>query len=493
MSFSIVVPQMIVPKIGVPQPIYLAMRAVLVLGWLVGGAGLSDRAWCQQPAVVSKIAFGSCASQLKPCPIWGTIADYEPELLLLLGDTVYADLEGGRLKPSTPQRIVQAYEQLAALPDFQRLKQHVPMLATWDDHDYGNNDAGVEWEHKDAAAAIFHDFFGTPADSTKRQQRGIYSSTIFGPPGQRVQVIMLDTRYFRSELVQAEQPAPGSRVRPYIPAEGPDTTMLGEAQWSWLEEQLRQPAEVRILGSSIQVLSDEHPFETWGTMPKERERLFALIRKCGASGVVIVSGDRHLGDLSVDVDAIGYPLYDVTASGLNQANLGWRTLEPNRFRVAGLPYGNHFGAIEIDWSADSPMLHLQLRHEDGQIAVQARVPLSRLQSPDDGLPLPEGVLSAESGLALTEGATAVVQFKVASGRMLGERGRLLLNSQSDFRNARNFTVVVGHEALLGRFAGKELKNYLGQTIRVRGRVSLYNGAKQLEVDEDAVIEVVTAD
>ena len=269
---------------------------------------------------LTKIAFGSCADQNKPCPIWGTIADAKPELLILLGDTIYADLEAGKLKPATPAKIVKAYGELAKLPDWQRLRKTTPMLAMWDDHDYGHNDAGGEWEHKVAAQKAFHDFFETPADSPRRTQKGVYHADIFGPVGKRVQVILLDTRYFRSLLKKADKPLPGTRIVPYIPIEDATATMLGDVQWKWLEEQLKKPAEVRLIGSGIQVVNDDHPFEKWGNLPKERRKLLDLIGSTNANGVVILSGDRHLGEISLDPKSVGYPLFDITASGFNQAS-----------------------------------------------------------------------------------------------------------------------------------------------------------------------------
>lgn len=438
-----------------------------------------------------QIAFGSCANQNNPCPIWRTIDDYRPDLLLLLGDNIYADLVDGRLKPATPERIAEAYRRLAAVPEFDSLRRNVPILATWDDHDYGNNDAGREWEHKDAAAELFHDFFGTPSDSPLRRQEGIYQAKTFGPPGKRVQVILLDTRYFRSELEKSDSSMPGSRVRPYAPAVGDDVTMLGERQWQWLEVQLREPAELRILGSSIQVLNVDHPFEKWDNMPEERERLFELIRECEAGGVVILSGDRHLGEISLDPDAVGYPLYDVTASGLNQATQRWRIPEPNRYRVAALPYGNHFGSIEIDWDADDPTVSLQLRHEDGEIAIQSRVPLSVLAAKPAPLPRPPGVAAPREALALAEGDSVTVQFAVEGGRMIGDRELLLLNSQADYRSERNFTVVVNPPALNGPFADADLDAFLGRTIRATGVISVFNDAKQIQVDDPANLELVS--
>ena len=112
---------------------------------LFAACGLSTFALAQPKDVaLTKIAFGSCADQNKPCPIWGTIADAKPELLLLLGDTIYADLEDGKLKPATPEKIVKAYGELAKLPDWKRLREKTPIMAMWDDHDYGHNDAGGE-------------------------------------------------------------------------------------------------------------------------------------------------------------------------------------------------------------------------------------------------------------------------------------------------------------------------------------------------------------
>jgi alkaline phosphatase D len=74
----------------------------------------------------------------------------------------------------------------------------VPVLAVWDDHDYGANDAGAEYPMKAESQRMFLDFFGVAGDSPRRRRPGIYDARVFGPPGRRVQVILLDLRYFRS-------------------------------------------------------------------------------------------------------------------------------------------------------------------------------------------------------------------------------------------------------------------------------------------------------
>ncbi|MFN3193797.1 MAG: alkaline phosphatase D family protein [Aureliella sp.] len=460
------------------------------VGTLTTSANDDDNNQNNASQVISKIAFGSCANQSKPCPIWSTIDSYSPDLLLLLGDNIYADIVDGRLKPSTPARIASAYQQLADLPAFDRLRKSVPILATWDDHDYGNNDAGREWEHKRAASNLFHDFFSTPANSPLREQEGVYQSRIFGPPGKRIQIILLDTRYFRSELDKADEPMPGFRARPYVPAVQGDSEMLGDQQWKWLRDELLKPAELRVLCSSIQVLSNDHPFEKWGNFPSEQTRLFELIRDCEASGVVIISGDRHLGEISLDPSSVGYPLHDVTASGLNQANQGWRPTEPNRLRLAALQHGNHFGSIEVDWHATDPEVRLQLRHDDGNIAVQTKFGLSLLRAQRKPLPLAEGAINPAAALQRKAGEQVVVQFRVQGGRKIGNPDRILLNSEKDFRSPGNFTVVVNQDALKGKLAKAGLEAFRGRTLRVTGKISPYRGVNQLAVDAADQIEFV---
>jgi alkaline phosphatase D len=457
----------------------------LVIATLIAQVGLG-----QDQAVITRIAFGSCANQTKPCPIWEVMADYRPQLTLLLGDNVYADQLNGRMQPATPDRIVAAYQVLQQDAGFARLRQQSQLMATWDDHDYGANDAGGEWVHKAASAQALHDFLDVAPDAPIRQQAGVYQARVFGPVGKRVQVILLDTRFFRSALPQGDTPKPGFRARPYLPQTGPDAQLLGAEQWRWLEQQLREPAEVRLIGSSIQVLSDQHPFEMWANFPEERQRFYDLLRETEASGVVLLSGDRHLGEISLDPTAISYPLYDLTASGLNQGYQGWRLPEPNAKRFAALPFGNHFGSIEIDWESSDPVLSLQLRLEDGQIGVQAVVPLSVLVAEPRPLPRPAGALSPTEALALEVGQPVVVQMSVRAGRDLAAPRRILLNSQQNYSAESNLTLVVQSAALAGPHQEAKLETFLNQTVRATGKVTLYNGRKQVEVTRPEDLEIV---
>ena len=321
---------------------------------------------------LTRIAFGSCATQERPQPIWDAVLASRPQRLLLLGDNIYADTRDMDV-------MRRKYAKLAAMPGFRKLRESCPILATWDDHDLGANDAGSDYPRKDESQKIFLDFFGDLPDSPRRKRPGVYDAHVFGPEGKRVQIIMLDTRYFRSSPLKK-----GLRALigqgPYVADPDPSRTILGEDQWRWLAEQLRVPADIRLLVSSIQVVAEDHGWEKWMNFPHERERLLKLLRETGAEGLIILSGDRHLAELSMMEDAgVGYPIYDLTASGFNQAARAWRPLEPNRHRVATMNWGDHFGFIAIDWDRPDPRISLQIRDVDGDVRIQQKIDLSTLR------------------------------------------------------------------------------------------------------------------
>ena len=317
---------------------------------------------------LTRIHFGSCVKQSQPMPIFQTIVKDRPEVFLMIGDNIYADTEDMEVMRAK-------YAQLNADSGFSMLRASCPILATWDDHDYGRNDAGAEYSKKWEAQKIFSDFWGDSLSSPRRQRAGVYDAHIIGAEGKRVQIILLDTRYFRGPLKKGQRRVGGL----YYPSEDPEVPMLGDAQWQWLETQLKQPAELRIIASSIQFIAEAAGQETWSNLPAERQRMIDLIEKTGAAGVVFVSGDRHWSDLSVQRKSVPYPLYDLTSSSLNQPHKrGTPTL--NQYREAQQTYHQvNFGVIEIEWRGCETTLDLKIQDIDNQNRIQKRVLLSELQ------------------------------------------------------------------------------------------------------------------
>ena len=204
----------------------------------------------------------------------------------MLGDNVYGDIRSADYR-----ELKRAYADLADHPDFAAARDAFPILATWDDHDYGSNDAGADFVHRTAGRDQFRAFWKGSGSVVGEDPEGIHYAKVFGPAGQRVQIIMLDTRSFRSPLSRKPEGAAGKG--PYQPDAAAGKTMLGARQWDWLERQFKKPADLRIVAASIQVLADGHGWERWGNLPAERKRLFKLIENTGANGVIFLSGDRH--------------------------------------------------------------------------------------------------------------------------------------------------------------------------------------------------------
>ena len=323
----------------------------------------------------SRIAFGSCLSQDRPDPIWDAVLAMQPDLWIWLGDNIYGDSDD-------PEALRAKWSALHESPRYTALREQCAVLGTWDDHDYGRNDAGAEYEHKAESQQLFLDFLGVSSDSPRRDREGVYHATTIGPPKKRVQVILLDVRYHRSPLtdVEAENRAQGI-AGPYGPSTDPNATVLGEEQWQWLEQRLREPAELRVVASGIQLLAEEHGFEKWANFPRERARFLELVERTGANGVVVISGDRHAAEISRLTprnDGLwpSYPLYDVTASALNRPS-SWHD-ERNHHRVGGRWPEENFGLIEVDWERADPSVRLAIRDVTGRTVLRVDTTLSEL-------------------------------------------------------------------------------------------------------------------
>jgi len=239
-----------------PRRSFLGVGSAAAIAAAAAVCALAPAALRAQPklgqAALRKVAFGSCIDQNKPQAVWDAILAQKPDLFIFGGDNVYA-----ATRPWSRSRLQAAYAQLATDPGFARLRQTVPHLAIWDDNDYGLNDGGADFAHQQESKDAFLEFWGAAPDDERRQHPGLYQAVRIGPPGQRVQIILLDCRWFRSPLRATDQRGAAGKER-YLPDPDPAKTMLGPKQWQWLEEQLRLPADIRLLVSAVQVIASGH-------------------------------------------------------------------------------------------------------------------------------------------------------------------------------------------------------------------------------------------
>ena len=358
-----------------------ATAEVVVAGEASDGA-LASPADLSGRALPRRIAFGSCARQDKPQPIWDAVLASEPDLFVFLGDNIYGDTRD-------PTVLRAKYAQLAAQPGFKRLRERVPVLATWDDHDFGENDAGADYPMKEESRRIFCDFWGEPADSPRRRRDGIYHAVEYGAAGQRLQILLPDLRFNRTpirtrdldgstyknwstRLEREGREVPG----PYDREPDAKASMLGERQWQWLESELAKPADLRIFASSLQVVADFPGWEAWINYAQDHQRLIDTLRRQRASGLLCISGDTHYAEFSRLEVNVPYPLWDFTSSGLTET---WPVTPPNARRVTDVLREANFGLLQIDWQGSRTQLEVEVRDVGGKVRLAQTLALSDLQ------------------------------------------------------------------------------------------------------------------
>jgi alkaline phosphatase D len=330
----------------------MCCRFLFVAGLVVATSSFGQ----ETGPALERIAFGSCNHEYRPQPLWSAIRQCRPDLWIWLGDIVYG-------KASNLPDLTRRYQTEKDNPEYKSLREQCRVLGVWDDNDYGVEDGGKNNPNKVECQRLLLDFLDEPADSPRRKQPGVYVAYSFGPAGKRVKIILLDGRYYRD--------APGRHA-----------DMLGPEQWQWLEQQLtNSDADVHIIGSGIQVIASEHPFEKWANFPLSRQRLFDLLAKTGARNVIFLSGDRHLGEISrLNDPRIALPIYDVTSSGMThhaKDNFFFNfTHEGNQFRCGNNFVDLNFGLIEFDWEASPPSVKMEIRDVKNVVRVEERMDLA---------------------------------------------------------------------------------------------------------------------
>lgn len=299
---------------------------------------------------ITRIAFGSCSAHFGKQRIWKSIVDKDPDLWIWLGDNIYADTQD-------MGKMAAKYAQLDSNVNYNLLRSKVPIIATWDDHDFGGNDVGKNYPKKEESKKLFLNFFSEPKESPRWNRQGIYESYVYGEAESKVKVILLDTRYNRDN--------PGS-----------EADMLGEEQWEWLENELNiNDAVVTIIGSSVQFVSNFKSFEGWSKFPASQKRILDLIAAARLKGVFFISGDVHFGEISKRTyPQVSYPIYDFTSSGLTHGNqiVGFK----NPDRISARWGFRNFATIEFDWAKKEVVM--MLYDMNGTRVFKHEVPLTEL-------------------------------------------------------------------------------------------------------------------
>jgi alkaline phosphatase D len=299
-----------------------------------------------------RIAFGSCIdADSDPDPrIFAAAGRLRPDVFLFIGDNVY--FGDARAEWDQPELMWERYRQGRALASLQPLLRRTASYATWDDHDFGPNDSDKLYPYRDVALSIFSTYWANPAYGSGGA-KGVWYRFTRG----RVELFVLDNRYHRD------------------PRGAPDDehkSQLGPEQRAWLQDVLpKSRATFKILVSGGQVLSRYHPFESFDEYRHERQWLLGLIERHRIAGVVLLSGDRHLGEvLRWMPPEVPYPLYELTSSPLS-AGIASTMPPPDAEVPERLPGSlvrvKNFGELLFsEMGSADPRLVLRLRGEDGE-------------------------------------------------------------------------------------------------------------------------------
>ena len=282
-----------------------------------------------------RIAILGCHKQFEPAPALFRYLEAEPDLCLWIGDNIYADTK------DDITFIDSCYQALAAKPAFKQLIQNYPYMATWDDHDFGLNNAGRFYPLKAQSKQRFRTFWGLEADIPEDRD-GIYYDQRFNYQNHTVQVLMLDVRYNRDD--------PGTNGDP-----------LGENQWQWLAQALEKEADLKILVSGFQILLDESSgSETWESFPDARERLFQLIRKKQVENILFLTGDQHYGEVCRLENKLDFDAIELQFAGINQIEKP----EFNSYRISNVITSKHsYAYLDVYFNEtkyDIPHLEFQV-------------------------------------------------------------------------------------------------------------------------------------
>lgn len=299
-----------------------------------------------------RLAFGSCTKYREDRiqPIWEQALVMRPDLLFRLGDNVYSDnLDTDFLK--------EQYRRQRNVATLQPVLHTIPQLAIWDDHDYGLNDSDRRNLVKDQTLPIFKSYWANPSYG-ETDNPGVYFKYQYA----NVDFFFLDGRYYRD---------------PNNGPERPDRTMLGKKQLQWLEEGLKNSrALFKVLisasgwtkgRSDVSVKAND----SWSSFMRERNALFDFIKDNNIPGVVLLSGDTHVGELNAIPwsEKGGYDFYDLVSSPLAQETERGSFLDRKpevRIRSVYFNLAN-IGIIDFRLSAERPYLQFNLVSEKGTI------------------------------------------------------------------------------------------------------------------------------
>jgi hypothetical protein len=273
------------------------------------------------------IAFGSCARTGSNGAVFDTMRQLEPDLFINTGDLNYGDVPSNSL-----DAFADLYDLTLTQPGQSALYRSTPIAYTWDDHDFGPNDAASDSPSREAALLSYRTFVPH------------YEFVFDGPDAPIAQVFTIGrVRFILTDTRSARDPK--------TDLDNGDKTMLGDEQLRWLLTEIadsldRYPVVVWI--NSVPWITDsEAGADHWGGYTNERDTVAAAIAAAGSEGLVMLAGDAHMvaiDDGSNNRFAPGGSFPVIQAAALDRQG----STKGGPYSEGVFPGGGQFGLMTIE-------------------------------------------------------------------------------------------------------------------------------------------------
>jgi alkaline phosphatase D len=282
--------------------------------------------------------------------IWRSARKANLDYLLFIGDNVYGDLWRFNGPSVLWSRYIDSREDIP----YYHWKELKPVIAVWDDHDFGKNNSDGTYKHKAAALKMFETFFAqdpVPGVLT----RGPGASSYFRAFSQNF--AFFDDRYFRGYANPTGGPSflGLDQIAAFTALHGnssaPTWILQGAPTFGRPEK-----------GSSYQQYSAE-----------ELEHFFSVVKNWNAP-LIFGGGDLHFTEVSkVPKDYLGYETFEIISSSMHSFTKDHFYGNPNE-HLGG--YLKHNFVIAEQLSVGDPIWKLSCVTENNIVPFETTVEIA---------------------------------------------------------------------------------------------------------------------
>lgn len=241
----------------------------------------------------ARIGLMSCMNDGKSAlkKMWPSAEAANLDYLFFVGDAVYGDFLFLRGPKYLWSRFVNSRKKIP----FYHWKHLKPVLGVWDDHDFGKNNAGGEYKHKNYSYHIFKTFFAQDPDGSGLKN-GYANSFLFQAFEQNF--AFYDNRYYRN-----------------LPNPDSSKGFLGLDQINWMSSAVAKYTKPTIVLSGSPMFGRFDKMSSYQSNAAEELEYFIKKVQSWNTPTLFVGGDLHYSEVShIDRGLLGYNSYELISS-----------------------------------------------------------------------------------------------------------------------------------------------------------------------------------